>query len=75
MLREVAEFNKGCFMAGKEFYFREKKRTMDHMDFLYNIVILQLENNGTLLFSDGHVTASKKNREKSYDKPRQNIKK
>lgn len=35
------EFNKGCFMAGKEFCFREKKKSIDHTDFLYNTVIFQ----------------------------------
>lgn len=34
-----------------------KKKTMAHTNFLYNIVILRLANNGALLLPDAHVTA------------------
>lgn len=56
MLREVAEFNKGHLMSGKECYFGRKK---DHwsFEFLYNTVILQLANIRVSPFPDTLVTA------------------
>ena len=54
MLREVAEFNKGHLMSGKECYFGGKKRPLI-IKFLYNAVILQSANIRVLPLSDAYV--------------------